>query len=433
MAPSHTVKVLELCKIAPPSGTTTQTTLPLTLFDLLWITCPSVEHLLFYEFPHSKTHFTHTVLPHIKHSLSLALQDFFPLCGNLKCSQESNTKPTLSYMEGDSISLTIAESRQDFNYLVSNHVREAHNFHPLVPQLVASDTMTTVLAVQVTLFPKHGICIGFIVHHGIADGNTALQFMRSWSSRCRLKEDSSVMTLSPFYDRSVIKDPEGLEDIYLNDLRTFKGFHKILKTPDITMNGVDMVRTTFILSQTHIKWLNEWLLHLVNEKNVQQFYTSTYVLICAYVIVCLVKARRMYDETKKTIQIVFPTGCRTRLNYPIPATYFGNLIGICTTSAMKCDMIKGEYGFLVACEGIGRAIGDLENGVMQGAEKWVKNNLLSDVSNERVMVAGTLKLSFYEIDFGWGRPIKSEIISLEKKGAFSLAESRDGDGGVKLD
>ncbi|KAF9602735.1 hypothetical protein IFM89_030623 [Coptis chinensis] len=109
--------------------------------------------------------------------------------------------------------------------------------------------MTQVLALQVTLFPHYGLCIRFTIHHGAADGSTALQFMRSWSSLWKFTDELEKITVfAPFYDRSVIKDKDGLESIYLKDLRRFKWHLKTFKTSEITTNGVDMVRVTFILS-----------------------------------------------------------------------------------------------------------------------------------------------------------------------------------------
>ncbi|KAK9117685.1 hypothetical protein Sjap_016632 [Stephania japonica] len=50
-------------------------------------------------------------------------------------------------------------------------------------------------------------------------------------------------------------------------------------------------------------------------------------------------------------------------------------------------------------------------------------------------VAGLPKFKVYETDFGWGRPKKVEVVSIEDSGAISLSESRDDDingGGVEV-
>lgn len=76
-----------------------------------------------YEINHnsSNIHFSDLVLiPKLKSSLSVALQHFLPLAGNVIWPQNS-PKPILSYVQGNIVSLTIAESDADFCHLVSSN------------------------------------------------------------------------------------------------------------------------------------------------------------------------------------------------------------------------------------------------------------------------------------------------------------------------
>ena len=47
-------------------------------------------------------------------------------------------------------------------------------------------------------------------------------------------------------------------------------------------------------------------------------------------------------------------------------------------------------------------------------------------------VAGSPKFRAYDVDFGFGRPKKVEIVSVTKTGAMSVAESRDEQGGIQI-
>lgn len=51
--------------------------------------------------------------------------------------------------------------------------------------------------------------------------------------------------------------------------------------------------------------------------------------------------------------------------------------------------------------------------------------------NSRVC-AGSPRLRAYETYFGWGRPAKTEVTSIEGKRAILLTESREGDGGLEI-
>jgi len=75
-----------------------------------------------------------------------------------------------------------------------------------------------------------------------------------------------------------------------------------------------------------------------------------------------------------------------------------------------------------------------DNGVFKGSsnnlfEKYVS---LIDEGFEVFGVAGSNKFSVYETAFGWGRPKKVEIVSVDRGLTIGLAESKDGHGGVEV-
>ncbi|GFY86927.1 hypothetical protein Acr_05g0005660 [Actinidia rufa] len=116
MAAPNPVTVLELCKVAPtpPSpDSTVPTSLPITFFDTLLLRFCPTQRLFFYESPHSTTTFLEIVVPKLKHSLSLTLQHYLPLAGNVTWAPDYS-KPIIDYVEGDAVSLTVAESEADF-------------------------------------------------------------------------------------------------------------------------------------------------------------------------------------------------------------------------------------------------------------------------------------------------------------------------------
>ncbi|XP_058092128.1 phenolic glucoside malonyltransferase 1-like [Magnolia sinica] len=362
MATPQAVKLLELCRVSPPPGSVPETTLPLTFFDVFWLLAPSVQRLLFYELsqPNTTTDFINTLLPKLKHSLSLSLSHFFPLAGNLTQSPITGDHE-IHYIDGDSISLTIAESDANFHKLVSNHHRKrGTEFHPLLPQLQPP----SLLALQVTIFPNTGISIGISLQHVVADGRSLAHFMKCWSSINGIG-DEFLIAPSPFHERTILEDHDGLKRSILNQMakavldHTSGAFEVLtLKPPTPT------VRSTFVLSRANIELLRCRVLNRV-EQSRKPFHCSTFVLTCAYVWTCLIKTRgeAITDEND---HFVFAVDCQSRLEPPLPATYFGNCIGLCFAEAKRSDLY-GEDGIVAASEAIGRAIQGLENGVLKGA------------------------------------------------------------------
>ncbi|KAK7272910.1 hypothetical protein RIF29_13952 [Crotalaria pallida] len=214
------VKVVEACQVAPLQGSitssTTPTSLPLTYFDLLSLEFKPVRQLFFYEFPHPTTSFFDSVVPNLKHSLQLTLQHFLPLAGTLTWPHDS-PYPVINYVPGDVVPFIVAESvANNFNTLCSN-LCETVARHPLIPHLsIISHEKVSLLALQVTLFPNNGFCIGITIGHGAADGNSAALFINAWAYICSKLIDSTSPSsplslslpehLTPFFDRSVITD-----------------------------------------------------------------------------------------------------------------------------------------------------------------------------------------------------------------------------------
>ncbi|XP_059661989.1 phenolic glucoside malonyltransferase 1-like [Cornus florida] len=433
------VKVVEHCEISPPPGSVPPTSLPLTFFDIPWLLFSPSQPLFFYELPHvSTTHFTTIILPNLKHSLSLTLQRFFPLAGNLTTPLHP-TKPHLVYTEGDSISLTVAESTGDyFNHLTGHYPRHVRDFHHLVPQLepptVSSDPHThPTLAIQITVFPNCGICIGFTFLNVLGDGRTFNNFLKSWASIFRLGIDSDLPVLNQFYDRSVISDPNGLEPIFLEEWWSLRTSQK--EFMDTSRMGLkDMVRATFVMGPTHMEKLKQWI--RTRSKKIfgsPDLHLTPYIITCAFVWACLTKARGIDNKEvcEELHYFGFIAGGITRLDYPVPTNYFGNCVAF-GRPVTKRNELLGEDGIVFAAKSIGETTKKLDGDVLGGGKSWISDGKVLLGSELHVTVTGSPKVDLYELDFGWGRPRKIEEISIDRSRAVSLTESRDVEGGIEI-
>ncbi|KAI4353819.1 hypothetical protein L6164_002744 [Bauhinia variegata] len=190
MAEDSNTKVLNHYWVSPPAGSVPSTSLPLTFFDIPLLRVIPPKRLFFYEYPYPTQHFLQTILPTLKNSLSLTLQYFFPFAANLICPPKPR-KPHILYVDGGAVSFTVVESAADFSHLTANYPRDIRDLHPLTPKLPSAreldDRSRTLplMAVQATVLPYSGFCIGVIFHHAVADGRAFHHFMKSWASICR--------------------------------------------------------------------------------------------------------------------------------------------------------------------------------------------------------------------------------------------------------
>ncbi|CAK8533375.1 unnamed protein product [Lathyrus sativus] len=426
-------KVIEVGNIEPfhepTNPSQSPTSLPLTFFDLLWLRFPPVQRLFFYELTNSPSFFYQTLLPDLKYSLSLTLQLFLPLSGHIVWPIDS-AKPIINYVRGDSVSFTVVESKESFEDLSSNHC-EASKRHHLIPLLNTSHEKASLIAIQVTLFPNKGFCIGITTHHAAFDGKSSTTFMKSWSY-ISCSSNPNLENITPCFDRSVIEDNyNGISEAYVDALLKHYGPNnkslKVWEFPGSLKN--DAVKNLFELSPSNIEKLKE---HVKNEMKMNIINLSTFSVTCAYVISCLAKAEKPKDEK---VSFIFSVDCRTRLEHSISSMYFGNCV-VVQMIKLETKKLMGKDGFLSALgeinEGLNKVKDGVLDGVLDGAENWVHNMLNSKESFKLYSTAGSPRFEVYDIDFGLGKPKKVDMTSTDKSGAFSLSESKNHNGGIEI-
>ncbi|MED6162399.1 hypothetical protein PIB30_070100 [Stylosanthes scabra] len=433
------MRVHEVYKVRPSSQTTTTTTLPLTYFDLIWPRLPPVQCLFFYEFPNPTISFFDSVVPNLKRSLELTLQHFFPLAGNIITCPQHSPVPTITYVpQQDSVSLTICESNDDFDQIYSDFC-EISKRHRLLPSLsVSDDDKTSLLALQVTFFPNSGFSIGITANHAAVDGKSSAVFLHAWAYTCsKIMQNPSLPPISlpeiltPFNDRSVIKDPKGLAQSFVDTwMNLFRPNNRSIwetnnNNNEEAQSNNESIKGVFKLKPSHIEKLKNYAKSKTGIARV-----STFSVITAYSLSCLVKTEQ--PEINEEVVLVFPVDFRSRLEAEIPPTYFGNCILPRLVFEEKEKVMSNE-GFITVLKGISEVSIGLESGVSNDEEKWKKKLESALVEGKRVYsVAGSIRFMVYGVDFGYGRPKKVDVPSVDRIRAFALSESRDGGGGVEI-
>ncbi|KAF7848362.1 hypothetical protein BT93_L2062 [Corymbia citriodora subsp. variegata] len=449
------IKILHRHDVSPPANTVPPTALPLTFFDIPWLFCCPMQRLFFYDFPQSPSSFAHTTLPLLVRSLSLCLRRFFPFAGRLVLPQAPPQKPHILYSDGDSLSFTFAESSADFAELIIDEPRDATLIHPLVPQFPPpresnGARLWPLMAIQVTLFPNKGICIGVRFLHIATDGRSLSHFMQSWASIHRSGGDPTCIELGdldPFHDRGVIKDLNGLEPMFLK-----YWWSRVGSSPspclfsEVPLAVGDKVRATFVIKKAHIDGLKAQVLSQLKNNDIdsmlEPIHLSTFVVTCAFVWVCMIKSKEkeheLHDQSSsesvkdKLCYFGFPVDCRNRLAYSIPLTYFGNCLDLHYLSK-KRNVLLDISGIAHATRAIGRAVKEVNTrGGSIALREWIKDH--KEINFEDlVVVAGSPRLKVYDTDFGWGRPTKSNVVCMDSLGGIALTESRNGNGGIEVE
>ncbi|XP_027342800.1 malonyl-coenzyme A:anthocyanin 3-O-glucoside-6''-O-malonyltransferase-like [Abrus precatorius] len=446
MAKASEYKLVEQCEVVPMK--TKDTSVPLSFLDLHISGPATVTRQFFYQFPHTTSHFCETTLPTLKHSLSLTLQHYYPLAGNL-ISPPPPQNPYILCTHQDSVIFTIFESHADFNHLLSKYPKSPLESDPLVPKLTYStlhdDTFIfPMLTLQATVFPNHGLCIAIDYRHAI-DDKSCSHFMRAWSSICRSGgiDLTPVEKSPPCFDREVLKVPKGLEAIFKRDYLEIRSTWKKKvvgqsQTEECAHVDEDYVKATIVFEKDEIerlktRGLNEWK---ENDEFTVPKYLSKFVVTCAFVWSNLAKTR--YGKNNEQVQekmkdefiyFGFAADCRGRLENHVPETYIGNCI-VTWHAELKIKELMREGGFLNAVKAIEIAVSNMKKNPFEGAENWSARYRTKFELESTILAISSPKFNVYDTDFGFGRPVKVEMLHPSK--CMSLADSGGKEGGIEV-
>jgi hypothetical protein len=281
------------------------------------------------------------------------------------------------------------------------------------------------------LFPSQGFCIGITIHHLAVDGNTVVKFIKSWAHISKYGTTPQDVHLPMLLDRKVINIPTELESKifefppYISEDKTYV---RALKLPP-TKDTEDVVKMTLELTQENVEKLKERVKSVSTRTDL---HLSTFVVTYAYVLTCVVKARG--DDADQLVPFTYVADFRDRLDPPVPVNYFGNCVLPINFSGDKANEFLGEDGFVNAVKILSDSIRGVSS---RGAESiWELYELglkkMEQGTQKKLSVAGSNKFGIYGSDFGWGRPVSTENVSISPNLLFSMSERRDDTGGVEI-
>ncbi|KAJ4902369.1 Phenolic glucoside malonyltransferase 1 [Raphanus sativus] len=440
------LNVIDVSRVTP-SDSSESFTLSLTFFDLLWYKLHPVQRVIFYPLADATRPFFETVIvPNLKSSLSSSLSHYLPLAGKLVWDS-LDKKPSLVYSPNDAVSFTVAESNAEFSLLTGNKPFPTTELYPLVPELQVSDESASAVSFQVTLFPNQGFCIGITAHHAVLDGKTTTMFLKFWANTCKRQKNPTVnaslpQDLIPNYNRTVIKAPGDIETKIMDQWNSFLKMVSGGKEPDNPKSlkilppqelSPDVVRFTLDLTREDIQTLRERLKReesSASSSSPKELRLSTFVVTYSYVLTCVIRARG--GDPNRPVGYAFAVDCRSLLDPPVPSNYFGNCVSAAFRVPLTAETFMGEEGFLSAARMVSDSVEGLDETVAFKLPEILAAFATVPPGAQLLSVAGSTRFGVYGLDFGWGKPQRVVVVSIDQGEAISMAEGRDGNGGVEI-
>ncbi|CAO2187166.1 unnamed protein product [Urochloa humidicola] len=453
-AAAAAVRVLAETRVAPASGgagVEGGRVVKLSFFDTPWVVLPPIQRVFLYNLPGGGDEFP-AVVTRLKDSLAATLALYLPLAGKLAYIPETGDV-VIDCADDTGVTFIEAEASagggMDFRRLADDEAHDIPAFLALVPPLDTRVLPAPVLSVQATRLPGGGLALGLSVHHAAADGQAVWRFVSAWTAAARGVGSSSpavdkALAAPPHYDRSVVSFPGG--DEFGREM-----LRKVAPNLPVTKTAADfdfsqrfrLGRRTFCLAAADIQSLKRRIDALAAAEDVSTAAAagehtttskkrtkpvSTFVALAALGWTAFVHAKSLAagDDT----YLVFLADLRTRLNPPVADGYLGNCIKGCLATADAGDL-TGERGILAACRAVQAAVAEMEAAPLGGTERWIQK-MMTLPFQRLCNVAASPRFRVYEAsDFGFGRPARVELVSMNHDGEMVLVGGR-GEGEVQV-
>ncbi|KAL6646381.1 hypothetical protein ACP70R_017989 [Stipagrostis hirtigluma subsp. patula] len=418
-APAPAVTVTATRAVAPSKNRC-----QLATFDLPYITFYYNQKLLLYRAPAAAGLDFPDAAARVTAALADALRVFYPLAGRIR--QDPDGALAVEGDEGAEVVEAEAEGVAVDDLAGGDCGEEAEKImQHLVPYtgvMNLEGLRRPLLAVQLTKL-KDGLAVGCAFNHAVLDGTSTWHFMSSWAELCRRGGGGGAPSLLPVHDRSLARSVR----VRL-DLPASAEAHE--KTDP---NGPKkaLVARVFSFPEAAVARIKA-AANAALPAGAKPF--STFQSLGAHIWRAVSRARGL-GPSDVTAFAVF-ADCRSRLDPPLPAAYFGNLIQAVFTG-VPAGMLLGGPPELAAGL-LQKAIDEHDAAAvarrLEEYEAAPKLFHYSDAGPNCVAVGSSPRFRVYDVDFGFGRPERVRSGGNNKfDGMVYLYPGRGGDGGIDVE
>ncbi|KAJ8775218.1 hypothetical protein K2173_020222 [Erythroxylum novogranatense] len=342
---------------------------------------------------------------HLKKSLAATLNHFRPLAGRAKdrhlvdCNDDGATFKE-AYVEKDIHTVQREAKVEQLEQLLPCSPYD--DFNKLI--------IRELLAIQINYFACGGIAISVCIHHLIADASSLTTFSESWAAITRGAYDINAGPRYRFDCASVFPPSDSL-NLYFD-------------TPEEARNMKHrIVRKRIIFDGSILAALRKKVAHVPQLEN-----PTRYELVAALIWGASMAATRERDGVKD-YALGSLVDLRKKVNSPCLEQYIGN-IWKWTMVHCSAENIPDYAGLVPKIQKSVRINTSEENWLetngylafLKSAIEQFQNN-----SKARLFNMSWCKFPYYEIDFGWGKPIWAGCGKTPDTGAYFL-DTSDGKG-----
>lgn len=148
---------------------------------------------------------------------------------------------------------------------------------------------------------------------------------------------------------------------------------------------------------------------------------STFATLGAHAWVSIARCRGLTGAAP--VFAAFPADCRALMSPPVPDSYAGNCVATCLVS-LSGDELTGPDGLTRAFRCIRKAIAEVKLDPLAHWREWFLK--VEEVApGPLVILTGSPTLPYFGVDFGFGRPARSELATIHQDNQVVMSAGRD--------
>ncbi|KAK3157422.1 hypothetical protein QOZ80_2AG0122000 [Eleusine coracana subsp. coracana] len=378
---------------------------PLSPFDAYWVPLPPVRRVFLFTPPVPFP----DVVRALKSSLATVLPTFHLFAGELAYDPDSRSIALVVREDGAGVAFVDAETEMELARLVEEYDVDA--LGQLVPGIHREELPAPVMAVQVTEFVAGGIAVGVALHHTAADGRGLWRFIQTWAAAAAGSPVSQLGTA--LHDRRLVhfQGDEDLANFFLKHVAP--ELPRIAPKQDALPAGQrpSLSRRTFTLPSSAVRRLK------------QQLATapSTFAAVVAHGWVSIARAKGFTDDSP--VYAFFLADLRAHMTPPVPDAYIGNCLAVCSVVLSGAEL-TGSDGPTRACSAIKDAVAEVKREPLADPRGWM-SKFTEAPPGRGIVMAGSPWFPAYGIDFGFGKPARVELASMNHDGEMVLVAGKE--------
>ncbi|KAM6552713.1 hypothetical protein CsatB_013475 [Cannabis sativa] len=341
----------------------------------------------------------------LKDALSKVLVPFYPVAGRLVDSSNPNGGRIEIDCNGEGVLFVVAQT----NSMVDDFgdFKPSPKLRALAPIVDYSIDISSypLLLLQVTYFKCGGVSLGVAMDHHVVDGISAVHFLNSWSDIARGVDLKSP----PFIDRTMLCARNPPKPIF--DHIEYKPPLPMIKTTTSSSCESQVDVAIYKLTNEQLKTLKAKCVSYTNGDDKNKPRYTTYEILAGHVWRCVCKARKLSNDQETKLYTLVDG--RSRLQPPLPPGFFGNTIFSATPIVKAGELLESNENTWYAVNQIHSTLKRIDDCYLRSALDYLElQPNLSALSrgshtfrSPNLGIISWIRLPFYDLDFGWGRPI----------------------------